>query len=129
MTVLECIRKAEQLLPGTAAPDGEPDPRWQAIIDVSEFIEQEPEAVWNFARRWGTYPDEDLRNAIATCLIEHLLQHHFDLMLPKVEQAVGADPEFAETVRRCWAFGQADTPDNIKRLSRVLKSGKRAKKR
>ena len=128
MTLLECIRKAEQILPGTAALDGEPDPRWQAIIDVGEFIEQDPDAVWEFARRWGSYPDADLRDAIATCLIEHLLEHHFELMLPKIEQAIRADPEFVETVQRCWAFGQADTPANIKRLGRVLKVGKRARK-
>ena len=124
MTLQERIRRAEQILPGKAAKDGEPDPRWQAIIDIGEFVEHEPQAVWDFARRWGSYPDPDLRAAIATCLIEHLLEHHFDLILPNLEQAVRVDPEFAETVQRCWAFGQAKTPANAKRLARVLKGVK-----
>src|SRR5262245_29185472 len=105
-TLLECIRRAEQILPGEAAPDGEPDPRWQVIIDVGEYVENEPEAVWDFARRWGSHPDSDLRDAIATCLIEHLLEHHFELILPKIEQAVRAQPDFADTVERCWSWAK-----------------------
>jgi hypothetical protein len=66
MTVQEAIAAAEKLLPGDAAPDGEIDPRWRAIIVVGEFIEDDPEAVWSFILRWGSSPDEDLRTAIAT---------------------------------------------------------------
>jgi hypothetical protein len=125
MTLQEHIRRAEQILPGKAARDGEQDARWQAIIDIGEFVEHEPQAVWDFVRRWGSHPDADLRDAIATCLIEHLLEHHFDLILPKIEEAARVDPEFAETVQRCWAFGQAKSPDNAKRLATVLKRVKR----
>ena len=71
MTVEETIAAAESVLPGEAAPEGEIDPRWQAIVAVGEFIEEEPEAVWSFIVRSGASPDEDLRAAIATCLLEH----------------------------------------------------------
>jgi len=64
MTVEDAIAAAESILPGHAAPDGEIDPRWQAIIAVSEFIETQPETVWLFARKWGGHADEDLRAAI-----------------------------------------------------------------
>jgi hypothetical protein len=37
MTVRQAILEAEAILPGRAAPEGESDPRWQAIIAVSEF--------------------------------------------------------------------------------------------
>jgi hypothetical protein len=75
MTVDEAISAAESILPGHAAPDGEIDARWQAIIAVSEFIEAEPEVVWSFARKWGAHPDDDLRMAISTCVLEHLLEY------------------------------------------------------
>jgi len=58
---------------GEAAPDGETDPRWQAVIAVGEFIETDPEPVFAFAQRWGSSDNADLRMAIATCLLEHLL--------------------------------------------------------
>jgi hypothetical protein len=72
MTVDEAIATAESILPGQAAADGEIDDRWQAIIAVAEFIETEPEAVWLFARKWGSHADDDLRMAISTCVLEHL---------------------------------------------------------
>ena len=61
MTVLGAIETAEKLLPGHAAPDGVKDPRWQAIIEVGMFSEQEPEAIWPFVLKWGSNEDEDLR--------------------------------------------------------------------
>src|SRR6185436_20659369 len=98
MTVQEVIAEAEAVLPGDgAAPDGEIDPRWQAIIAVSEFIEAEPEAVWSFARKWGAHPDNDLRMAISTCVLEHLLEYHFDAFISRVEEPAKADQHFAET--------------------------------
>jgi hypothetical protein len=78
MDVLEAIRQAESLLPGEPVEEGQ-DPRWQAIIAVGEHIESDPEVVWSFIRRWGSHRQEDLRDAVATCLLEHLLEHHFTL--------------------------------------------------
>ena len=72
-TVQEAIRAADAVLPGRAAPEGAEDPRWQAIIAVGRFLESEPDAVWQFIQRWGVHADDDLRMAIATCLLEHLL--------------------------------------------------------
>ncbi len=84
MNVHEAIESAEATLPGVAAPDGQPDARWQAIIEVAGFIEDEPELVWLFVERWGQHSDKDLRAAIVTCLLEHLLEAHFDLLFPRV---------------------------------------------
>jgi hypothetical protein len=120
MTVDEAIRAAENFLPGRAAPDGQRDPRWQAIITVGEFIEDEPEAVWSFVVRWGASADADLRAAIATCLLEHLLEHYFDAFISRVEQAASADSSFREMAGSCWAFGDAEHPDRIARFERAI---------
>jgi hypothetical protein len=122
MTVQEAITAAEVLLPGEAAPEGEIDPRWQAIIAVGEFIETEPEAVWSFVLRWGSSPDEDLRMAIATCLLEHLLEYHFDDFISRIEQGVQADRIFGETVASCWKFGQSADTDRADRFDRLVGS-------
>jgi hypothetical protein len=117
--VAEAIREAEALLPGVPTDEGQ-DPRWQAIIEVSEYIwsgpEEAVEAVWCFTRRWGGHPQEDLRDAIATCLLEHLLQHHFAAYFPQVEQLALADPLFGDTFERCWQFGQALEPGNAEQF-------------
>jgi len=124
MTVIEAIRQANSILPGRAAPDGRRDPRWQAIIAVGEFIESEPEAVWRFVRRWGTHPNQDLRAAIATCLLEHLPERKFDLVFPRVDRLTRSNKRFADTLSLCWKLGQAERPRNAARLDRLLKTGK-----
>ena len=80
-SVQEAIGEAELLLPGVPADEDEPDPRWHAIIHVAEFLETDPEEVWAFACRWGTHEQEDLRGAIATCILEHLLDFDFEAPL------------------------------------------------
>ena len=63
MSVSETIASANSFLPGNPVPAGE-DRRWQAIVEVGDYIETEPEEVWRFVRRWGSHPQEDLRDAL-----------------------------------------------------------------
>ena len=120
MTVEEAIAAAEALLPGHSAPEGETDPRWQAIIAVGEFVESQPDPVWVFVVRWGSSPDADLRMAIATCLLEHLLEFHFDDFISRVEQWALADPLFGDMTTSCWKFGQSEEPRRAARLDRLV---------
>jgi hypothetical protein len=106
MTLIGAIRKAERILPGKEAAEGEVDPRWHAIIDVSEHIQQHPNEMWRFARKWGAHANEDLRMAVATCLLEHLLEWHFDLVFPLVAEACRESGRFAWTLSMCSEFGQ-----------------------
>lgn len=122
MTVEQVIAEAEKILPGKPAPQGELDPRWQAIIKVGQFIGSDPESVWAFALKWGRHPSSDLRMAVATCLIEHLLGEHFDLVFPRVEAGVKRSRRFADTFCSCWQFGQAKKPENARRMDRLQRS-------
>ena len=122
MNVHEAIREAEALLPGKEAPEGATDPRWQAIIQVGEFIQTNPEEVWAFTDRWGRHEDDDLRSAVATCLLEHLLQWHFDHLFPLVEQSTRSDRKFADTLSRCWKLGEASEQENSDRIARLLEA-------
>jgi len=107
MTVQEAIEAAERILPGEAAPDDEEDPRWQAIIAIGEFLDSQPESVWKFIECWGVHPNDDLRMAIATVLLEHLLDRHFETFFPRVRQLVRENRLFADTFSSCWKFGQS----------------------
>jgi hypothetical protein len=121
MTADEAISRAEQLLPGTPAADGEEDPRWQAIQEVGDFIPSHPLPVWRFAQKWGCHSSDDVRMAIATCLVEHLLEHHFDLLFPEVEAEALRSKYFADMFRRCSKFGQAQACRNAKRFDQLRK--------
>ena len=119
MTVQEAIAAAEQILPGRASPKGSKDSRWQAVIEIGNFVAEEPEAIWPFVLKWGSHEDEDLRTAIATCLLEHLLEYHFDLLFPRVETAARSNTLFADTTAMCWEFGEAEEPIRAARFNRL----------
>jgi hypothetical protein len=125
MSVTQVLQDAEALLPGRAAPEGEVDPRWQAMIALGEYAESDPEPLWEFVARWGSAEDEDLRSGVATCILEHLLQYHFSVIFPRVEAKVQADPRFADCFVSCWAFGQTEEPENLRRFE-TLKAAVRA---
>jgi len=119
MSVHDAIRQAEALLPGKPAADDQPDPRWQAIIAIGEYVETDPQAVWAFVQTWGMHPQEDLRAAIGTCLLEHLLEYHFAAYFPQVERLSASDPLFADTFLGCSKFGQSQELGNAARFERL----------
>jgi uncharacterized protein DUF6869 len=105
---------AAEIEAGLASADE--DRRWQAAIRLGERVEGEPDAVWALVARWGASDNADTRMAITTCVLEHLLEHHFELLLPRVEQLASTDPRFADTVSSCWRFGQSAEPANAERF-------------
>ena len=121
-TVHDVIAEAERILPGREAKSAN-CPRWQVIIAVGEFIESDPIPVCDFALKWARRRGRDLRSAIYCCLTEHLLEHHFDLVLPRMREAARDDARVAEHLIGTWRspfkFGQAEKPANIRRLKRL----------
>jgi hypothetical protein len=115
LNVDTAIANAEAILPGVAVDEGD-DPRWQRIIEVSEYIVVAPEPIWAFIVRWGSHPDDDLRMAVATCLLEHLLEYHFEGYFPLVEARTAADDLFAAMFCMCSKFGQSEEPENAVRF-------------
>ena len=121
MDVKEAIKRAELLLPGEPSPEDSLDPRWQAIIKIADYIQSEPEDVWDFICTWGCHPQEDLKDAIATCLLEHLLELHFADYYPLVENMALTNSEFADTFLRCWKFGQSEDDKNASQFDAIRK--------
>ena len=122
------IQAAEALLPGRPATDGEEDPRWQAIMKIEDFVETEPETIWPFVLKWGSLPnEEDLSAAIATLLLERLLQFHFDLIFPRVEAATRSNVWFARTFSKSWKLGQAEETARAEKYDKLLAEVRRSK--
>lgn len=89
--------------------DADNDCRWQALIVVGESIETNPEVVWELIREFGVSEDEDMRTGVATVLLEHLLEHHFDAYFPRLKREIENGSELlADTLSRCSPFGQAE---------------------
>jgi hypothetical protein len=113
------LRKLERLLPGEPVPGN--DPRWQAMLAVQDrFIVSHPEEIWEFVLRWSKHPQTDLRDAVACCLLEHLLENHFELLFPRVHNAAEKSRRFSDTLRRCYWLGQAASPRNARSLDHLV---------
>lgn len=110
------IRRAERLLPGRPAAEDKIDWRWQAMFKISDFIETQPEPIWQFINKWGRHAQDDLRTAIGVCLLEHLLQHHFMAYIGKIEVAVRQSKRFKNTLGKCYWYGEAAWPASARRL-------------
>jgi len=119
MAVRDAIAAADRVLPGEATLEGEQDPRWQAIIEVSEFIRTDREEVWAFIGKWGCHPDADLRMAVSTCLLEHFLEYHFEDYIARVEELALRDHCFADTVSHSSEFGRTELPQNRTRFANL----------
>jgi hypothetical protein len=62
-------------------------------------------------------------------VLEHLLEHHFELLYPRERRAALESRRFADTFLSCWSFGQSEAPKNaarMKRLERQLRRRRRA---
>jgi hypothetical protein len=86
--------------------DVDNDCRWQALIVVGASLPTHPEQVWRIICRFGASDDPDMRMGIATVLLEHLLEEHFEEYFPKLRaEVLRGSARFAETVGHCWFDG------------------------
>jgi hypothetical protein len=125
-SVSAAIRAAERILPGRAAKSGAIDKRWQAIIAVGEFVPSHPDETWSFAAKWGRHRSTDLQAAIATCVLEHLLENHFKRVFPRAAELARTNRAFARTFSMCWLSGQAKRPANAKAFLSVVREVRHA---
>jgi hypothetical protein len=93
--------------------------RWQAAIVLGEFADTDPAMIWPLVVKHGSRRHADVRMAIATCVLEHVLEHHFETYFPKVEKEALANRWFADTFASCYAMGEAEFPANQQRWRRL----------
>jgi hypothetical protein len=94
---------------------------WSAAVAAGELVQREPKQVWQLIMQYGVSSNEDVRAAVATCMLEHLLEHHFDEYFPLLEtEILGGNRALGETFRICWKFGEAETPGNSERWNKLL---------
>jgi hypothetical protein len=87
--------------------------RWNAAVAAGELIAVRPLDVWSIVKKYGSIDNPDLRTAVATCILEHLLEHHFDDFFPLLDREIESGNHLlGETFSQCWKFGQSELPQN-----------------
>jgi len=95
--------------------------RWAAAQAAGELIGQRPWDVWRLVLRHGVSDNEDTRTAVATCMLEHLLEDHFDVFFPLLETQVRTGNHMlGDTLRRSWKLGLAEEPKNAERWDKLV---------
>lgn len=96
--------------------------RWAAAEAAGELIAESPWDVWRLVLRHGGSANEDVRVAVATCILEHLLEHQFAAFFPLLEAEIRAGNHLlGDTFRRCWKFGDAEEASNAKKWDSLLR--------
>lgn len=99
------------------------DTRWQGAILVGEFSECHPEMVWPVVLRWGSSRRADTRMAVACCILEHLLEHHFILYFDRAATAVHqGNTLLGDTLSSCWEFGQSKRANHTRRFRAFVRT-------
>jgi hypothetical protein len=105
--------------------------RWSAAIAAGELVESRPQDVWDLILQHGTSENEDVRTAVATCMLEHLLEHKFNQYFPLVESEIRAgNALLGKTLLLSWKMGAAKQPANAAQwdsLVKFIKDGRDAK--
>jgi len=92
--------------------------RWENRWE--NYAEANPEMIWPLVVKHGSSDNAEVRAAIATCVLEHILEYHFEHYFPMVEahsaewqpMLCGDVPDVLEVraKRRAWtleALGRA----------------------
>lgn len=83
--------------------------RWQSIIVVGEFIPTHPERVFDVVVAFaGT--DRDMNMALATVLLEHLLEEQCIHFCGRIERLIcnGRHAALLDVLACCWRFDESD---------------------
>jgi hypothetical protein len=103
--------------------DSDNNCRWQSLIIISELIEIQPDLVWSVILEYGDSDDDDMRTAIATVLLEHLLDFNFDKYFTKLrEEILKGRNQFIDTLEMCWLEEKRGT--NFEKVRSFLKTVK-----
>ncbi len=94
---------------------------WKAAADICEYVQEAPDLIWPLVVKAGSSDEEDLRMAIATCVLEHLLGEHFDKYFPIAEEMIIAgNRNLRSTLTHCWKMGLSEEERNSLRWDKLI---------
>lgn len=76
---------------------------WQAIYDVQDLADQEPDVLWEVVLNvLKLRPSEEVLGMLAASPLEDLIQDHGLRFVDRVEDEAGRNPAFAELLPKVW---------------------------
>jgi len=96
---------------------------WLAATVLSYFVEKYPAQLLRIIRSVAQDSSDDQRTALAKCILEHLMENHFDDVINMVSQETDAELRYAlvDILARCWPFGEAEKKSNWERVESLVR--------
>jgi hypothetical protein len=94
--------------------------RWQSLIVIGEYLNEYPEDIFHIIIKYGSSKDEDMRTAIATILLEHLLEKNFRKHFNLYKKFSENDSYLLDTLSKCWV-NKTDSKEQ-KEIKKYLKN-------
>ncbi len=104
-------------------PDRNNDIRWGILtIALSPILRDwEPEQLWPLVVKWGSVKNRDIRTGVGVCVLEHILEHHFDEYFRRSKQLIeGGNRLFGFTLSCCGKWGQTQEPANAEAFDALV---------
>jgi hypothetical protein len=96
---------------------------WTAAVEAGELIASRPDEVWELILDYGSRENADMRQAISSCMLEHLLEHNFERYFGRLEESINSgNKNLGQTFSLCWKFGQSNAESNALRWDRLATS-------
>lgn len=97
--------KSYYLLSKKIIEDVDNNCRWQSLIIIGEYINNYSDEIYNIIIKYGSSEDEDMRAAIATVLLEHLLEKDFKKYFSLYKNISKNNLLLLDTLSICWVNG------------------------
>jgi hypothetical protein len=115
--VLDTARTAELI---EAARANRHDDVWRLAADLSDVAISRPSEIWLAFLEALDFADDESRMALATNLLEHMVQEDFTFFDRIESEIKGGNRRLALALTSCWKFGAANEPENAKRWDELV---------
>ena len=82
--------------------DSDNNCRWQSLIIIGEYLDKYPDYIFKIIIKYGSSKDEDMRTAVATILLEHLLEKDFKKYFNLYKNLSTNNYYLLDTLSKCW---------------------------
>ena len=98
---------------------------WERVWEIAGAMGDDaltrPNAIWDDVASALRYAEDDGITAIASCILEHVLENSFDEYIGRVEAEIASgNRNMLEALKRSWKFEQAKTSANSERWDRII---------
>ena len=94
---------------------------WAIASEMGDDALARPDLIWEDTAGALRHAEDEGITAIATCILEHVLENNFDEYIGRVEAEIASgNRSMLEALKRSWKFEQAKIGENSARWDQII---------